>query len=49
MKLNNLSHSDVDIAVVEIAVKSVFNVGFFKESFKSLIFLIPRIVDFSSK
>ena len=49
MELNYLSHSDEDTAIVEIAVKSGFNVGIFEESFKSLKSLNPRIADTSFK
>jgi hypothetical protein len=41
VELNDLLHLYVDIAIVEIAVKSGFNLGIFKESFKSLNYLNP--------
>lgn len=34
--LNDLSRSDEDIAIIEIAIKSGLNVGIFEESFKSI-------------
>lgn len=46
MELNDLSHSDEDMAIVEIVVKSGLKATI-EESFVSLNSRNPRIVDFS--